>query len=60
MVKTKTKSFELVNEELKLFISYFGIRIQSQQQYINVNKRTINIIQGAMYYLIKSATNTIL
>ena len=60
MVKTKTKSFELVNEELKLFISYFGIRIQSQQQYINVNKRTINIIQGAMYYFIKSATNTIL
>ena len=25
MVKTKTKSFELVNGELKLFISYFDI-----------------------------------
>ena len=35
MVKTKTKSFELVNGELKLFISYFDISIKSLQQYLN-------------------------
>ena len=31
MVKTKTKSFELINGELKLFISYFDISTQSLQ-----------------------------
>ena len=31
MVKRKTRSFELVNGELKLFISYFDISTQSLQ-----------------------------
>ena len=34
MVKREAKSFELVNDKLKLFVSYLDISIQSLQQYI--------------------------
>ena len=45
MVKREAKSFELVNEKLKLFISYFDISTHSLQQfYIQV----INIVNNIL------------
>ena len=48
MIKQKEKSCELVNEKLKLFISYLDISIQSLQQYCSMMRCFCDLI-SAMY-----------